>query len=393
MSETADITVSIRELQARYLQAAERGLEGLLPPDGVVRLEAEIVRRSVYQRAAYLVLAQQGATITAVCDPGLAQTLEEGTQGIVAGIPFIDRGSMSNGHEALRLRLISFETLGQGEGIQAATALRAQMEREGLFGEKRPLPSFDKTLWRIAVITGRESRAWQDIVSQWTGLPFFTPRKVEVSLQDPAEIARAILATEREPLDLVILARGGGNPEEIAVFNDIGIVRAMRSITRPIVAAIGHEEDRPLANDAADMVASTPSQAAERLRLLYTGQQTERITSELRQALQVEQSARRAAEQDAIKARAEMHDQITQMTSNLQKMSGAVADAQQRVATERQGRLRDRQEFNRLLAQRKEKPAETPERPIQGTPRWVRPTIIVLIALDLIFALAFLLHG
>jgi exodeoxyribonuclease VII large subunit len=64
-------------------------------------------------------------------------------------------------------------------------------------------------------------------------------------------------------LDLIILARGGGSPEELAVFNDERVARAIFAACVPVVSAVGHEVDYTIADLVADVRAPTPSAAAQ----------------------------------------------------------------------------------------------------------------------------------
>ena len=64
---------------------------------------------------------------------------------------------------------------------------------------------------------------------------------------------------------MIIVARGGGAFGDLLVFSDEGVVRAAAATTKPIVSAIGHENDNPVLDDVADLRASTPTDAAKRV--------------------------------------------------------------------------------------------------------------------------------
>jgi exodeoxyribonuclease VII large subunit len=159
---------------------------------------------------------------------------------------------------------------GMGALDLALRQLREKLAREGLFDRdrKRPLPRFPR---RIGVVTSPTSAAVRDFLEvlarRWSGVEtFIFPARVQGD-GAAAEIVAAIRAAHRAtpPLDVLVLARGGGSLEDLWCFNEEPVVRAIAASGVPTVSAIGHEIDVTLADLAADVRALTPSEAAERV--------------------------------------------------------------------------------------------------------------------------------
>jgi exodeoxyribonuclease VII large subunit len=69
--------------------------------------------------------------------------------------------------------------------------------------------------------------------------------------------------SEEDLPDVIAIIRGGGSADDLAVFNDEKLVRAVASSRVPIISGIGHETDETLVDLAADFAASTPSNVAQ----------------------------------------------------------------------------------------------------------------------------------
>jgi len=163
----------------------------------------------------------------------------------------------------LRLKALSIERFGLGAHLAALERLKQKLADEGLFQRKRPLPRFPQL---IGLVTGNDAAAKRDVL---TGIvQRFPPANVVVAEtyvqgpRAPASIATAIGDLCRHGCDVIVLARGGGSFEDLLPFSDERVVRAVATCPVPIVSAVGHEQDTPLCDLAADVRASTPTAAA-----------------------------------------------------------------------------------------------------------------------------------
>ena len=166
-----------------------------------------------------------------------------------------------------KLRALTIERLGAGAHLASLERLKAALAAEGLFSDdrKRPLPLLPR---RIGVVTGNDAAAKRDVVT--TICSRFPPASVlvaETYVQGPraaTEIVAAIGALCEHPdVDVVVLTRGGGSFEDLLPFSDERVVRAVAECPVPVVSAVGHEQDTPLCDLAADIRASTPTAAGK----------------------------------------------------------------------------------------------------------------------------------
>jgi exodeoxyribonuclease VII large subunit len=164
-----------------------------------------------------------------------------------------------------RLRALSIERFGIGAHLAAIERLKVKLAGEGLFADerKRPLPRLPR---RIGLVTGNDAAAKRDVLT--TIGARFPPARVlvaETYVQGPKAAPAIIDALRRlceEPeIDVLVLARGGGSFEDLLPFSDERLVRAIAGSRVPIVSAVGHEQDTPLCDLAADVRASTPTAA------------------------------------------------------------------------------------------------------------------------------------
>lgn len=161
------------------------------------------------------------------------------------------------------------ELAGEGALRKALAMLRIRLEKEGLFdpSRKRPLPKYPE---RIALVASKESAAYGDFIrvlgERWGGVEIDLYHVLVQGERAPQDIVRALAQAQEEgSYDVIVMTRGGGSLEELMAFNDERVVRAIHASTVPTLVAIGHERDVTLAEEAADVRGSTPTDCARRL--------------------------------------------------------------------------------------------------------------------------------
>ena len=169
----------------------------------------------------------------------------------------------------LSLNAKEIRQVGVGELLARLEALKKLLAAEGLFAteRKKPLPFLPR---KIGLICGRASAAEKDVKEnakrRWPSVVFET-REVAVQGADAViQVSAALKELDKDPeVDVIIITRGGGSFEDLLPFSDESLVRLAASCIKPIVSAIGHEQDTPLLDLVADLRASTPTDAAKRV--------------------------------------------------------------------------------------------------------------------------------
>ncbi|MCU0653218.1 MAG: exodeoxyribonuclease VII large subunit [Candidatus Pacebacteria bacterium] len=160
----------------------------------------------------------------------------------------------------------SIELAGEGALKAAYDALLKKLESEGVFApeKKRPIPKFSR---RIGIVTAKQGAVIHDFLNNIGKFGFqieFIDSRVEGQLAVP-DLMAAIKTFARREIDVLVVMRGGGSLEAMLAFNNETVVRAIAGFPKPVIAAIGHDKDVPLAAMAADAMVSTPTAAANLL--------------------------------------------------------------------------------------------------------------------------------
>ncbi|MEN9989724.1 MAG: exodeoxyribonuclease large subunit [Actinomycetota bacterium] len=167
----------------------------------------------------------------------------------------------------LTMQVIEMRKVGLGDLLERIEKLRAQLAAEGLTQVKQPLPFLPNL---VGLVTGKDSDAEKDVLQnaklRWPEVQFRVIHSLVQGDKAAPQLAAAIKTLDEDPeVDVIIVARGGGSFQDLLVFSDELVVRAAAATSKPLVSAIGHENDRPVLDDVADLRASTPTDAAKRV--------------------------------------------------------------------------------------------------------------------------------
>lgn len=237
---------------------------------GAVWVEGEIAQLNRRRGICFLTLRDLQATISisvtchvSVLDAS-AVPVTEGARVVVHARPdfYAPTGRFA-------LNASEIRPVGTGELLARLERLKQALAAEGLFEPrlKRPLPFLPQC---IGLITGRDSAAERDVLQnarlRWPGVRFQVRHSLVQGESAAAQVMTHLAELDAHPeVDVIIIARGGGSMEDLLPFSDEGLVRAVHAATTPIVSAIGHEPDTPIVDLAADVRASTPTDAAKRV--------------------------------------------------------------------------------------------------------------------------------
>jgi exodeoxyribonuclease VII large subunit len=188
--------------------------------------------------------------------------IEDGMKVIVTATPKLTQwGKFSLTVKAVR-------PSGEGALKKSFEILKAKLDGEGLFAleRKRTLPTIPR---HVAVISSTQAAGYADFIKiineRWGGLRVDVAHVVVQGADAPDQIIRALqyINSRDELPEVIVIIRGGGSADDLSAFNDEQLVRAIAASRVPTLVGVGHEVDESLADLAADVRASTPSNAAQ----------------------------------------------------------------------------------------------------------------------------------
>ncbi len=185
-----------------------------------------------------------------------------------AGMKIIASGHCEVYAPSGRLSFIcdAIELAGEGALKAAYEQLLKKLDGEGLFApeKKRAIPRYCR---KIGIITAKQGAVIHDFLNNIGKFGFqieFIDSRVEGQLA-VGDLLASIETFQTRKIDVLVIMRGGGSLEAMLAFNNETIVRRVAAFPAPVIAAIGHDKDVPLAAMAADAAVSTPTAAANLL--------------------------------------------------------------------------------------------------------------------------------
>jgi exodeoxyribonuclease VII large subunit len=243
-----------------YLDALNRALR----MTGAVRVLGEVTQIKEQGNAVYFSLKDQGdgSTISVFMWKSnyvlSGVVIEDGMAIIAGGVSEIYKPS-----GRLSFRAETVELVGEGALKLAYEKLKKQLTEDGLFllDRKRPIPELPA---KIGLVTSKNGAVIHDFLNNLGkfGMKItFIDSRVE-GVAAVGDILDAIATLRKKEIDVLVIIRGGGSLESLQAFNNEHVVRAIAEFPVPVICAIGHHEDVPLAQLAADSAPSTPTACA-----------------------------------------------------------------------------------------------------------------------------------
>lgn len=185
------------------------------------------------------------------------------------GLDCLVRGYISLYPKETSLQFYAEEIIPAGEGLQsiALAELKEKLQKKGYFSpeRKKPLPHLPRGVGVVSSPVGAAIRDISRVINRrYPGMPIILYPTLVQGEKAAETVAEGIrILNEREDLDVIIVARGGGSTEDLYVFNSEIVADAVFYSTKPVVSAIGHEIDFTVTDLVADLRAATPSMAGE----------------------------------------------------------------------------------------------------------------------------------
>ncbi len=232
----------------------------------LIKVRGEISSLKNFKGHLYFSIKDESNVLNAVCwaskVPFLQVKPDDGLEIVAEGkISTYSKSSIST----YQLQINQIEIKGEGALLKLFEQRKKKLEKEGIFDQKykKKIPFLPET---IGVITSPSGAVIMDIIDRVqarfpTGIKLY-PVSVQ-GIHASKEIIEGLNFFKKKPVDVIIIARGGGGVEDFIPFNDEELVRNVFDFEIPVISAVGHETDFTLLDFVADLRAATPTAAAE----------------------------------------------------------------------------------------------------------------------------------
>ena len=255
------VAVGVRQLTLTRLYAE---VGRALTATGRVQVEGDVHDvRVTRQGAVWFTLRDRAYDLPVLVSAGKARKSR-----IADGERVAVTGRVTLQQRKVQMLMDAEEVVPVGEGAVAAllAEVRARLTAKGFVDRvRRPIPLLPVG---VGVVCGTDAAVRRDIEAVVADkFPGFPVRFLETQVQGPGAseaVRRAIdeLVLDRR-IDVIVLARGGGSAVDLLPFSDEDLCVAIARCPKPVVSAIGHDGDRPVSDDVADLRCGTPSIAAQ----------------------------------------------------------------------------------------------------------------------------------
>ena len=238
------------------------------PRTSSLAVTGEISNLTIYRSSghAYFTLKDESSQISCVMFKSYLASLsfvpKDGMKVILTGTC-----SIYSANGKFQIKAFAMRQVGKGDLAQQMKELHRKLSSEGLFAQehKLPIPVLPS---RIGVISSPAGAVIHDIINTLNRRnPNYSLLLYPASVQGETCAAEVMNGIDhfsgRDDIDVIIIARGGGSPEDLWGFNDENLARKIYDCRIPVISAVGHETDYTICDYVADLRAPTPTAAAE----------------------------------------------------------------------------------------------------------------------------------